>query len=160
MTLPLVAAGDDPNFRGRGNRSSGDFFTAAPNVDHSQDFVKRDLQGVWCSCWCSGLGVEGGERGLTLAAARRPPGCVAGRGPHGGEGSREAPSPSAAEWLTWMRTCIGFDGWRLDYVRGFAGSHVKDYMEASRPQFAVGECAARTPAGLHTSEPTSAAPAS
>jgi hypothetical protein len=38
-----------------------------------------------------------------------------------------------------MRTCIGFDGWRLDYVRGFAGSHVKDYMEASRPQFAVGE---------------------
>jgi alpha-amylase len=38
-------AGDDPNFRGRGNRSSGDFFTAAPNIDHSQEFVKLDLQG-------------------------------------------------------------------------------------------------------------------
>jgi glycosidase len=37
--------GDDHNFGGRGNKSSGDFFSAAPNVDHSQDFVKRDLQG-------------------------------------------------------------------------------------------------------------------
>ena len=42
-----VCAGDDPNFRGRGNRSSGDFFTAAPNIDHSQEFVKQDLQGGW-----------------------------------------------------------------------------------------------------------------
>jgi hypothetical protein len=28
--------GDDANFRGRGNRSSGDLFAAAPNIDHSQ----------------------------------------------------------------------------------------------------------------------------
>ncbi|PSC71161.1 alpha-amylase chloroplastic [Micractinium conductrix] len=79
--------GDDPNFRGRGNRSSGDIFSAAPNIDHSQEFVKRDLQ----------------------------------------------------EWLAWLRLHVGFDGWRLDFVKGFHGSHVKDYMEASVPQFAVGE---------------------
>lgn len=79
--------GDDPNFRGKGNRSSGDHFSAAPNIDHSQDFVKRDL----------------------------------------------------SEWLQWMRTHAGFDGWRLDFVKGFHGSHIKDYMEASSPQFAVGE---------------------
>ncbi|PRW59861.1 alpha amylase domain [Chlorella sorokiniana] len=79
--------GDDPNFRGRGNRSSGDIFSAAPNIDHSQEFVKRDLQ----------------------------------------------------EWMVWLRTHVGFDGWRLDFVKGFHGSHVKDYMEASSPQFAVGE---------------------
>ena len=79
--------GDDKTFRGRGNRSSGDSFGAAPNIDHSQEFVKRDL----------------------------------------------------SDWLVWLRTNIGFDGWRLDFVKGFHGSHVKDYMEASQPTFAVGE---------------------
>lgn len=79
--------GDDGNFHGRGNRSSGDHFAAAPNIDHSQGFVKRDL----------------------------------------------------SEWLVWLRQHVGFDGWRLDFVKGFHGSHVKDYMEASIPQFAVGE---------------------
>ena len=49
------------------------------------------------------------------------------------------PPPAPAEWLAHLRTHIGYDGWRLDYVRGFHGSHVKDYMEASAPQFAVGE---------------------
>ncbi|KAI3435981.1 hypothetical protein D9Q98_002039 [Chlorella vulgaris] len=79
--------GDDQTFRGRGNRSSGKIFAAAPNIDHSQDFVKRDLQ----------------------------------------------------EWLVWLRSHVGFDGFRLDFVTGFAASHVKDYMAAAVPQFAVGE---------------------
>lgn len=79
--------GDDPNFRGRGNRSTGDIFHAAPNVDHSQDFVRRDI----------------------------------------------------CEWLNWMRESVGFDGWRLDFVRGFSGEAVREYMEASDPAFAVGE---------------------
>lgn len=43
----------------------GDIFHAAPNVDHSQDFVRRDIK----------------------------------------------------EWLNWLRNDIGFDGWRLDFVR-------------------------------------------
>lgn len=34
---------------------------------------------------------------------------------------------------------IGYDGWRLDFVRGFWGGYVKDYMDASEPYFAVGE---------------------
>ncbi|KAI8029192.1 hypothetical protein LOK49_LG01G04156 [Camellia lanceoleosa] len=34
---------------------------------------------------------------------------------------------------------IGYDGWRLDFVRGFWGGYVKDYIEASEPYFAVGE---------------------
>ncbi len=34
---------------------------------------------------------------------------------------------------------MGFDGVRLDFVKGFAGSHVRDYMEAASPDFAVGE---------------------
>ncbi|KAJ4961719.1 hypothetical protein NE237_021629 [Protea cynaroides] len=78
---------DDPHFQGRGNKSSGDSFHAAPNIDHSQDFVRKDLK----------------------------------------------------EWLCWLRKEIGYDGWRLDFVRGFWGGYVKDYLEASEPYFAVGE---------------------
>ncbi|XP_054824755.1 alpha-amylase 3, chloroplastic-like [Prosopis cineraria] len=72
---------------GRGNKSSGDNFHAAPNIDHSQEFVRNDLK----------------------------------------------------EWLCWLREEIGYDGWRLDFARGFWGGYVKDYMEASEPCFAVGE---------------------
>jgi len=43
----------------------GDIFHAAPNIDHSQDFVRKDIKG----------------------------------------------------WLNWLRNDIGFDGWRLDFVR-------------------------------------------
>lgn len=78
---------DDPHFQGRGNKSSGDNFHAAPNIDHSQDFVRKDIK----------------------------------------------------EWLYWLRDEIGYDGWRLDFVRGFWGGYVKDYLESSEPQFAVGE---------------------
>ncbi|KAK4758832.1 hypothetical protein SAY87_020133 [Trapa incisa] len=78
---------DDPHFQGRGNKKSGEFFHAAPNIDHSQDFVRRDLK----------------------------------------------------EWLCWLRKEIRYDGWRLDFVRGFSGGYMKDYLEASEPYFAVGE---------------------
>ncbi|XP_058194808.1 alpha-amylase 3, chloroplastic isoform X1 [Rhododendron vialii] len=78
---------DDPHFQGRGNKSSGDNFHAAPNIDHSQEFVRKDLK----------------------------------------------------EWLLWLRKEIGYDGWRLDFVRGFWGGYVKDYLDATGPYFAVGE---------------------
>jgi len=78
---------DDPNFGGKGSPSDGDFFHAAPNVDHRQSFVKADLE----------------------------------------------------EWMQWLQKEVGYDGWRLDFVRGFWGGHVKDYMEATKPGFAVGE---------------------
>eukprot|EP00884_Botryococcus_braunii_P002375 jgi/Botrbrau1/12138/Bobra.0186s0053.1 len=78
---------DDHNFKGRGGKSSGEAFHAAPNIDHNQPFVKRDM----------------------------------------------------SEWLCWMRSYAGFDGWRLDFVKGFSGKHVADYMNASRPTYVVGE---------------------
>ncbi|KAL2523037.1 uncharacterized protein Fot_26965 [Forsythia ovata] len=84
---PEAIVCDDPNFQGSGNPSSGDIFHAAPNIDHSQDFVRRDIK----------------------------------------------------EWLNWLRNDIGFDGWRLDFVRGFSGGYVKEYVEASNPAFAIGE---------------------
>eukprot|EP00208_Stichococcus_sp_RCC1054_P000847 CAMPEP_0206136186 /NCGR_PEP_ID=MMETSP1473-20131121/1419_1 /ASSEMBLY_ACC=CAM_ASM_001109 /TAXON_ID=1461547 /ORGANISM="Stichococcus sp, Strain RCC1054" /LENGTH=585 /DNA_ID=CAMNT_0053528527 /DNA_START=221 /DNA_END=1978 /DNA_ORIENTATION=+ len=44
-----------------------------------------------------------------------------------------------SEWLRWLRSDIGFDGWRLDFVRGYAGEHAGDYAEASSPDFVVAE---------------------
>jgi len=79
--------GDDPNFCGRGSRSSGENFHAAPNIDHSQDFVKRDL----------------------------------------------------SEWLRWLKEEVGFQGLRMDYVKGFSGHHVGDYVRSTEPAFSVGE---------------------
>ncbi|MCO5584846.1 hypothetical protein L7F22_038778 [Adiantum nelumboides] len=84
---PEAIVRDDPNFQGKGNPSNGDFFHAAPNIDHSQDFVQRDIK----------------------------------------------------EWLRWLRIDIGYDGWRLDFVRGFWGGYVKEYIEATNPAFAIGE---------------------
>ncbi|KAD7479496.1 hypothetical protein E3N88_02632 [Mikania micrantha] len=84
---PEAIVCDDPNFQGRGNPSSGDIFHAAPNIDHSQDFVRNDVK----------------------------------------------------QWLNWLKSNIGYDGWRLDFVRGFSGGYVKEYIEASNPAFAIGE---------------------
>ena len=43
------------------------------------------------------------------------------------------------DWLQWLRSEIGYDGWRLDFVRGFWGGYVKDYIQGSEPYFVVGE---------------------
>ena len=43
------------------------------------------------------------------------------------------------DWLRWLRRDVGFEGWRLDFVRGFDGAHVRDYVAASEAAFAVGE---------------------
>lgn len=33
---------------------------------------------------------------------------------------------SLVDWLNWLHTDIGFEGWRFDFVRGFAGKYVKE----------------------------------
>lgn len=44
-----------------------------------------------------------------------------------------------SDWMNWLKTEIGFDGWRFDFVRGYAPSITKIYMERTSPDFAVGE---------------------
>ncbi|XP_073143721.1 alpha-amylase [Henckelia pumila] len=44
-----------------------------------------------------------------------------------------------SDWLNWLKTDIGFDGWRFDFVKGYSPSITKIYMENSSPDFAVGE---------------------
>lgn len=43
------------------------------------------------------------------------------------------------EWLNWLRLDVGFDGWRFDFVKGYKGKYVEEYVRASQPRLAVGE---------------------
>lgn len=43
------------------------------------------------------------------------------------------------EWLKFLRNSIGYDGWRLDFARGYLGEHVKQYVDATVPEMAFGE---------------------
>lgn len=42
-------------------------------------------------------------------------------------------------WLKYLRQSIGYDGWRLDFVRGYAGQFAKQYIDETVPEMAFGE---------------------
>lgn len=42
-------------------------------------------------------------------------------------------------WMNWLKSSIGYDGWRYDYVKGYGGSYVGGYNTATVPYFSVGE---------------------
>ncbi|XP_024544858.1 alpha-amylase [Selaginella moellendorffii] len=43
------------------------------------------------------------------------------------------------DWLNWMKAEIGFDGWRFDFVKGYAPKYTKLYCQRTDPSFVVGE---------------------
>lgn len=43
------------------------------------------------------------------------------------------------EWLIWLRRSVGFQDFRFDFTKGYAAKFVKEYIEESKPLFAVGE---------------------
>ncbi|KAL9274725.1 Alpha-amylase-like protein, partial [Drosera capensis] len=43
------------------------------------------------------------------------------------------------DWMNWLKTDIGFDGWRFDFVKGYSTGVMKIYMQGTSPCFAVGE---------------------
>lgn len=49
------------------------------------------------------------------------------------------PAQDIKSWLTELREGMRFDGWRFDFARGYDPQYVKEYIEDSRPTFAVGE---------------------
>ena len=76
------------------------------------------------------------------------PWAIAGNDPdyhgkgHADSGADYGPSPdldhynedvkgSIADWLVWLRDYIGFEGWRIDFAKGFSPEIAKDYFEES-----------------------------
>lgn len=43
------------------------------------------------------------------------------------------------DWLNWLKTEIGFDGWRLDFARGYSTDVTRGYIDRGNPEFVVGE---------------------
>ncbi|GMH04036.1 hypothetical protein Nepgr_005875 [Nepenthes gracilis] len=43
------------------------------------------------------------------------------------------------DWMNWLKKEIGFDGWRFDFVKGYAPGILRIYVEKTAPDFAVGE---------------------
>ncbi|MBM7118686.1 glucan 1,4-alpha-maltotetraohydrolase domain-containing protein [Archangium primigenium] len=42
-------------------------------------------------------------------------------------------------WMNGLKSKTGYDGWRYDYVKGYAGRYVGQYNTATVPYFSVGE---------------------
>jgi alpha-amylase len=75
------------DYRGTGSPDSGENFEPAPDIDHNNARVRKDL----------------------------------------------------IAWLNWLQSDLGFQGFRFDFVKGFDGRWVREYMRETNPAFTVGE---------------------
>ncbi|KAK8969271.1 Alpha-amylase isozyme 3B [Platanthera guangdongensis] len=44
-----------------------------------------------------------------------------------------------SDWMNWLKNDIGFDGWRVDFAKGYSAAIAKIYVGRASPGFVVGE---------------------
>lgn len=74
---PSFICRGDYNYAGTGNLDTGEDYKPAPDIDHLNPRVQKEL----------------------------------------------------SEWMNWLKSEIGFHGWRFDFVRGYAPSITKSYVQ-------------------------------
>ncbi|WP_309887482.1 hypothetical protein [Archangium sp.] len=53
--------------------------------------------------------------------------------------SKQYVRDSLSTWMGTRLANVGFDGWRFDFVKGFSGAYVGEYVTRTTPTFCVGE---------------------
>ncbi|MCK5683164.1 alpha-amylase, partial [bacterium] len=53
--------------------------------------------------------------------------------------TKEYVQKSIIKWMKWLKSDIGYDGWRYDFIKGYDGKYVEMYNKATSPYCAVGE---------------------
>lgn len=43
------------------------------------------------------------------------------------------------KWMNWLKSDVGFDGWRYDFVHGFSANYFAEYNNATSPYISIGE---------------------
>ncbi|XP_019701461.1 alpha-amylase isozyme 3D isoform X2 [Elaeis guineensis] len=44
-----------------------------------------------------------------------------------------------SDWMNWLKSDLGFDGWRLDFAKGYSSDIAKIYVDQTTPSFVVAE---------------------